>query len=124
MRLLLDTHSLLWALDGSLSKLSPSEVTVISDCNNIVCISTASLWELSIKLSIGKLTLPENFFTVITSIGYEILDIKIHHIIEYASFPLIHRDPFDRILIAQARCEGLILVSHDELIKSYDVQVL
>jgi PIN domain nuclease of toxin-antitoxin system len=124
MKLLLDTHSFLWALDRSISKLLESETEAISNPDNIVCVSLATLWEIAIKSNIGKLTLPKNFFSDVETLGYEILNIETSHIRTYCNLPLIHRDPFDRMLIAQAKYEQLILITHDDEIKRYDIQVL
>lgn len=120
MRLLLDTHVLLWAVFEP-SKLNPSLQEAISDSQNIVSISIASLWEIAIKKSIGKLNIPDSFFQKVQKeSGFELLPFQLAHIEQYLTLPLHHRDPFDRMLIAQAQQEQLTLVTLDECIMQYD----
>ena len=123
MAYLLDTHSLLWAL-GKPDALSDSARTAIGDANNIIHVSTASLWECAIKASIGKLELPEDFFDAVTRAGFEELQIRISHLKVYGVLPMRHRDPFDRMLVAQATAESLTLISWDSKIADYDVNIL
>ena len=123
MGYLLDTHSLLWAL-GKPDALSDRAKTAISDANNIIHVSTASLRECAIKVSIGKLELPEEFFVAVTRAGFEELQIRIPHLEVYGGLPMHHRDPFDRILVAQAIAESLTLISRDSKIAEYDVDIL
>ena len=80
----------------------------------------ASLWECAIKASIGKLAVPDGFYRMVSS-DYEVLGIDVSHVEGCASLPLHHRDPFDRLLVAQARLGGLILVTRDRNIARYDV---
>ena len=122
-RLLLDTHTLLWAL-GSPSELSPEARSAIAEPENIVHVSIASLWECSIKAAIGKLDLPEDFFAVIQHGGYRILPIQIPDLVELRGLAMHHRDSFDRILVAQARVLGLVLLTRDSRIADYDVRTL
>lgn len=123
MGYLLDTHSLLWAL-GKPDALSDRARTAISDANSIIHISTASLWECAIKVSIGKLELPEEFFDAVTRAGFEELQIRVSHLKVYGGLPMHHRDPFDRILVAQATAESLTLISRDSKIAKYGVNIL
>jgi PIN domain nuclease of toxin-antitoxin system len=123
MRFLVDTHAMLWAL-GEPSALSSTARKTISDPANLIVVSSASLWECAIKASIGKLDLPENFFDSIPSAGYEVLPIRISHLNVYRTLPMHHRDPFDRMLIAQARAEALTLISRDPEIAKYEVDIL
>ncbi len=123
MGYLLDTHSLLWAL-GEPDALSSRARAAIGDTGSIVHVSTASLWECAIKASIGKLELPEEFFDSITMAGFEELQIRIPHLQVYGELPMHHRDPFDRILVAQAKAESLTLISQDSKIAEYEVDIL
>jgi PIN domain nuclease of toxin-antitoxin system len=123
VRYLLDTHALLWAL-GDPSALSPAARDAIASPANIVFVSSAALWECAIKASIGKLDLPDDFFDAIPATGYETMPIRISHLNVYRSLPMHHRDPFDRILVAQAQAEALTLISRDPEVAKYDVNLL
>lgn len=123
MRFLVDTHVLLWAL-GQPSTLSPAAREVIAEASNLIFVSSASLWECAIKASIGKLDLPDDFFDSIPEAGYEVMPMRIPHFNVYRTLPVHHRDPFDRMLVAQASAEALILISRDPEIAKYDVQIL
>lgn len=122
-RLLLDTHTLLWAL-ASPSELRPQARTAIAEPENLVHVSIASLWECTIKASIGKLDLPDDFFAVIQRGGYRLLPIQVADLDELRTLPMHHRDPFDRLLVAQARVLGLTLLTRDNAISQYDVRLL
>ena len=123
MRFLVDTHALLWAL-GEPSALSPAARDAIADPSNLIMVSRASLWECAIKASIGKLDLPDDFFDTIPETGYEVMPIRISHLNVYRTLPMHHRDPFDRMLVAQARAEALTLISRDPEIAKYDIEIL
>jgi PIN domain nuclease of toxin-antitoxin system len=123
MRFLVDTHVLLWAL-GDPSALSREATDAIGDPSNLIVVSSASLWKCAIKASIGKLDLPEEFFDSIPEAGYEVMPIRISHLNVYRTLPMHHRDPFDRMLVAQARAEALTLISRDPDIAKYDAAVL
>jgi len=123
MRFLVDTHALLWAL-GEPSALSSATRDAIANPSNLVMVSSASLWECAIKASIGKLDLPEDFFESVPEAGYEVMPIRIAHLNVYRTLPMHHRDPFDRMLVAQARAEALTLISRDPEIAKYDVEIL
>lgn len=121
MRLILDTHVILWWLtdDATLS----SDIKDMIDTELDVFVSAATLWEVSIKTSLGKLgpaDLPER----ILASGLRELPITAMHGITAGRLPAIHRDPFDRMLIAQAKTEGLTLLTRDEQIAKYDVSLL
>lgn len=120
MRILLDTHFLLWAFAGA-AQLSSKMRSLIESSDTIVFVSLVSLWELRIKESIGKIILPKAFYTAIEPAGYELLSLKPAHIHEYGTLPMHHRDPFDRMLVAQARCEQLRLATADPAFSRYDV---
>jgi len=123
MKLLVDTHVLLWAVSQE-SKLSQQAYEAIAHVDNVVFISIATLWELKIKESLGKVELPKNFFKSLRVAGFEILSITIDHIERLSHLPQHHRDPFDRMLVAQAQCEQLILATRDDEIKKYKVNLL
>ncbi|MBN1876641.1 MAG: type II toxin-antitoxin system VapC family toxin [Anaerolineae bacterium] len=127
MKLLLDTHSFLWFTAGS-ERLSIAARTLIESPTNQSYLSMASLWEMAIKLSIGKLQLVQPFETFITDQidlnGIEILQIKTDHIIAVASLPFYHRDPFDRLIIAQAQVDGFSIVGADVAFDAYEIQRL
>jgi PIN domain nuclease of toxin-antitoxin system len=121
MKYLLDTHILLWSLNEP-SKLNRKTQKLISNTNNIVFVSTSTLWELQIKKSIGKISLPDNFSLLLEQGGYELLDIKVEHINKLNEIPLIHKDPFDRMLIAQSICENTTLITSDSEIIKYELK--
>ncbi len=124
MKLLLDTHAFLWFIGGS-SDLSTSARLLIEDTNNQPHLSVASLWEMAIKISLGKLTLGQPFEKLIAEQlnhnGIEILGISLPHAAAVITLPFHHRDPFDRLLIAQAITEKIPLVSCDTVLDAYGV---
>ena len=124
MNLLLDTHTFLWFIAGDAS-LSKTARTAIEDENNNCYLSVASLWEIAIKVSIEKLELSEPFETLIpeqlAENGIELLDISVEHTALIASMPFHHRDPFDRLIAAQAKVEQMTLISVDEAFDAYEV---
>lgn len=122
MRCLLDTHTLLWAVDGS-SQLSGTAHALLEDEDNNLFLSIASLWEIAIKLSSGKLRLGLPFLELATQktaqYGVTVLAITPVHLDRVASLPFHHRDPFDRLMVAQCLSEGLPIVSRDGIFDSY-----
>jgi PIN domain nuclease of toxin-antitoxin system len=125
-RFLLDTHGFLWLIQGD-PKLSERARAVISDDANQLYFSVASIWEITIKLNIGKLKIGhtiEDIYTLLAQLKIEILPIDRLDLNRYLTLPLHHRDPFDRILIAQAIEHDLVLVSADESFRAYLVQQL
>ena len=124
MKLLLDTHSFLWFISGS-DNISLAARRLIEDVVNQPFLSIASLWEMAIKLSIGKLKLTQPFKTLIPEQmrlnGIELLDIQIDHVATVAQLPFHHRDPFDRLLIAQAIVEQIPIVSADPAVDACTV---
>jgi PIN domain nuclease of toxin-antitoxin system len=124
MKLLLDTHIFLWFIMGS-SNLSVHSRDLIEDVANQKFLSVASLWEIAIKSSLGKLILSAPFDTLIPQQlslnGFELLNIEINHTAVVATLPFHHRDPFDRLLIAQAMVEKMPLVSVDAAFDAYPV---
>lgn len=122
MSLLLDTHVVLWWLadDPSL----PEEIKDRLDHEPGVYVSAATVWEVSIKQAIGKLREPADLPERIRGSGFSELPIGSWHAIAAGRLPLIHRDPFDRMLVAQAQCEGHTLVTRDARCQQYDVAIL
>jgi PIN domain nuclease of toxin-antitoxin system len=127
MKLLLDTQSFLWFISGD-PKLSKTARQLIETVDNQSYISMASLWEMAIKISLGKLTLDKPFETMIPyqlmQNGIEILPIEFLHVAVITNLPFHHRDPFDRLIIAQASVEGLPVISSDEIFDAYGVRRL
>ena len=122
MEYLLDTHTFLWFLEGNES-LSEKARDVVSNPKNKTFISIASLWEIGIKISLGKLKLDiklDELKLEIIKNEFEILPLDFEHIIELSRLDWVHRDPFDRILICQARIEKLTLISKDNNFKKYN----
>ena len=123
MNLLLDTHVLLWWLDDN-PTLSKKAKEAIADGGNIIFISAATIWEIRIKHSLGKLKIPRNFRKVLDLQGFEMLPISADHAHLVGELPIHHRDPFDRMLIAQAFFENFTLVSRDNRFKQYKVPII
>jgi PIN domain nuclease of toxin-antitoxin system len=127
MRLLLDTHALLWFWEGD-TRLSEDARAALLDANNARFVSYATAWEIAIKVSLGKLFLAisfeELFPAMVLASGFQPLPIKFEHLGRILSLPWHHRDPFDRVLIAQADREQLIVVSGDPQFLTYGVSVL
>ena len=119
MRYLLDTHTLLWARSAP-DRLSGEALAALRSAESILHVSMASLWECAIKTSIGKLAVPDSFYRIVSG-DYEILGLEVAHVEACASLPLHHRDPFDRLLVAQAQLGGLVLISRDRDIARYGV---
>ncbi|MCF6226914.1 MAG: type II toxin-antitoxin system VapC family toxin [Xanthomonadales bacterium] len=123
MNLLLDTHVLIWALENN-PKLSAQARVAIIDGSNVVFVSSVSAWEISIKKAAGKLKAPDNLFEEIKLHRFTPLNINFDHAQLAGKLPAIHKDPFDRMLIAQAMIEKLCLVSRDSFFSQYDVKLL
>ncbi|MYD99203.1 MAG: type II toxin-antitoxin system VapC family toxin [Gammaproteobacteria bacterium] len=122
MRYLLDTHVLLWSR-ASPERLSPEAVRLLQSTDNTLYVSMATLWECAIKVCIGTLALPDGFFRIVAN-DYELLDIELAHLEATLQLPLLHRDPFDRLLVTQARLGGLTLVTRDSNVIRYEVPVV
>jgi len=123
VRLLLDSHVLLWALNDP-GRLPPRVSVLLVDPALAVFVSVASLWELRIKAASGKLDLPPNLPDLIRASGFDLLPIELRHIDRLGGLASHHRDPFDRMLIAQALADDLTLVSADRMVTLYDAPVL
>jgi PIN domain nuclease of toxin-antitoxin system len=127
MMYLLDSSAFIWLSDGS-GKLSPKAYQACYDRNNKLYLSLASVWEIQLKVNLGKLhlnaPLPDLLKQQQQVNDIDLLAIQISHIMELSHLPDLHRDPFDRLLIAQARVEGLTLITPDFTIPQYPVPVL
>ncbi len=123
MKLLLDTHVLLWSLADS-PELDADLRGKIVDPANDVFVSAASVWEIAIKKRLGKLSAPDNLLEVLESSDFTPLPISLAHAAAAGALPPHHDDPFDRMLIAQARDEGLVLATRDRRFDAYQVGLL
>ncbi len=127
MRVLLDTHAFLWAITGD-SRLSPLAQRLFLDNPNVLLLSAASLWEIAIKVRIGKLPLPQPASRYLgeqfSRNAIEVLPVEAAHALRLFELPDLHRDPFDRLLVAQCQVEGLPLVTGDAQLRQCAVDVL
>jgi PIN domain nuclease of toxin-antitoxin system len=123
MRLLLDTSALLLALSEP-ERLSVASRSAIEDPASTILVSAASVWEIAIKRALGKLEAPESVVGAIQDAGFETLDIAPEHAERAGGQPPHHRDPFDRMLVAQALAEGCTLLTRDDALRDYDVEIL
>lgn len=123
MPFLIDTHVFLWFVSNS-KELSPTAKTIIEDGSNEIFISIASLWEISIKTALGKLSISGNYESVIDDVNdnsMQILPVNFAHTVEQNRLPFHHRDPFDRIIISQAIVENINFISADAIFDSYSL---
>jgi PIN domain nuclease of toxin-antitoxin system len=123
MNLLIDTHTLIWFIEDA-PEMSEKARNLITDIDNPCFVSIASIWEIAIKLSIGKLKMKYPFdklSTLLWENSIELLPIRIEHTKELISMPFHHKDPFDRLIISQARIEHLTIISKDDNFRSYDI---
>ncbi len=126
MDLLLDTHTLIWFLNGD-KRLSVKAKTIIEDLDNVNFISIASIWEIAIKVSLDKIKLPQGFkyfLELVEENGFELLPISMEHTVTLSKLKFIHRDPFDRLLVAQSKNNSLTIITKDENIQKYDVPTI
>jgi len=126
VKLLLDTHAFIWMLEAP-EKLSERVIQAHNDSTNTLYLSVASLWEIQIKLAIGKLEMDVSLAQIVREQlqghRFQLLDIRAEHVLALEELPRHHGDPFDRLLIAQARVEGLPLVSIDNVFEQYPVEL-
>ena len=126
MKLLLDTHTFIW-WDSSPQKLSPKALAFCQNPENTLLLSMASIWEIQIKLQLGKLSLnlplPELIESQQQTNNIELLPINLIHVLTLDSLPKHHKDPFDRLLISQAIVESAVLVSGDSILANYPVKI-
>jgi PIN domain nuclease of toxin-antitoxin system len=127
MRLLLDTHAFIWWIEDD-PRLSNAARVLLQDRANGVFLSIGSIWEIAIKVGVGRLRMPSELRAFLADqvarTGFSLLPIAFEHVVAVHALPQHHRDPFDRLLIAQSRQEGLSLVSRDEKLALYDVELV
>lgn len=126
MKALLDTHAFLW-WDGKPERLSKNALAMCQDAENTLFLSAASVWEMQIKIQLGKLKIDLPLSDLIRQQeenGVVVLPVHVSHTLEISNLPLHHKDPFDRLLIAQARVEEMVFISADPAMAPYDVQVV
>jgi PIN domain nuclease of toxin-antitoxin system len=121
--LLVDTHALLW-WRGDHRRLSAQAHEAIENPDVPLFFSAASIWEIAIKRATGKLDVPEDLLDTMEERGFIELSVRSSHAVIAGALPPHHRDPFDRMLVAQAQSEGLTIVTNDERVAAYDVPVL
>lgn len=126
MNLLLDTHALIWFLNGD-NKISIKVKTAIENEKNLKIVSIASIWEIAIKISLDKFKFEKGlryFLELVEKNGFEILPISFEHAMLVSTLEFFHRDPFDRLLVAQSKAENLVIATKDENINKYNVSTL
>jgi len=123
VNLLLDTQVLIWSLTAD-RRLKRIARQAIEDDSNRVWVSAASAWEIEIKSALGKLSVPNDLLNQMSANDFDELPIRMEHALYLRHLPALHRDPFDRILIAQAVCEGLTIVTADLVLRGYPVRVI
>ena len=124
MDIIIDTHAAIWLFEGN-EKMSESTREILNDLKNMVYVSIASVWEVAIKISTGKLEFDggiENFIDTIYRNEFELLNISPKHIKTVTGLPYIHRDPFDRMLVAQAIVEDMAIMTTDDNIIKYEIK--
>lgn len=120
---LLDTHTFIWAMEDS-TRLSDNIKSEITNPKNKIFVSVATIWEIVIKRSLKKIKVSFNLAASIAKTNLEVIPIEISHALKVQELPSHHKDLFDRILVAQAQVEGLTLISHDQNIWRYSIDVL
>jgi PIN domain nuclease of toxin-antitoxin system len=126
--LLIDTNVLIWTLSGNTKTVSTIAKRRLQDPNSALIVSIVSVWEIVLKHQAGKLDLDDGIEQVLNDVLYHlpwrILPVMAAHVHALVRLPMIHKDPFDRLLVAQARHEGLTIVTSDEQIRQYEVPIL
>ncbi len=123
MKILLDTHILLWWLNQD-QKLSSAQTAMITDPDNLVFVSAVTAWEIAVKKMTGKLEAPDDLPAALAANNFLELPITIEHSQRLYRLPLHHQDPFDRMMVAQAMSEDLILMTRDSQIASYEIRTV
>jgi len=126
MDIILDTHAVIWFFEGD-KRLSKTALDAIYNLDNNIYVSIASVWEMAIKLSTGKLEFEggiERFIETIYKNEFVLLDISPAHIVNIIKLPFVHHDPFDRMLIAQASAENMTVMTVDENVLKYDINTI
>ena len=125
MRVLLDTHIALWAVTGS-ARLVPAAQAAILAADEVF-VSVASIWEIAIKRGLGKGRMPVSSTQALQAFidaGYSLLDVRAAHVVHVEALPPIHKDPFDRLIVAQAMLEPLILITRDAVVARYSSSIV
>jgi PIN domain nuclease of toxin-antitoxin system len=123
MQYLLDTHVILWWLDNP-QKIATKARNIIADKSNEIFISSVSIWEMAIKSDLNKISIPVNILTVLQTEKFQTLKLSHEESLSILNLPKIHTDPFDRMLIAQAKFNDLILITKDQTIIKYPIITL
>jgi PIN domain nuclease of toxin-antitoxin system len=127
MKLLLDTHAFIWSF-AEPEKLSPKALALLVDGDNDLVLSVASVWEMQIKIQSGRLRFTVPLKELVESQrqtnGVQVLPVEMEHVLALDALPTLHKDPFDRLLVAQANVEGAFLVSRDPVFSGYPVKLL
>lgn len=123
-KLLVDTNVIVWLLLGDRAQVSEAARVALEDERNRVAVSAVTVWEIAIKRSLGKLTIEDRWARTLTRLGFDALPVSSIHAEAVEHLPWHHRDPFDRLLVAQASAEGLELVSADPRLAAYGVGVV
>jgi PIN domain nuclease of toxin-antitoxin system len=123
LKLLLDTHAALWFLGGD-ERLGENARRHLTDDSNLVLLIAAVVWEVAIKRSLGRLAVPEEYLSLLLGAGVQTLAISVQHAAAVEDLPPHHRDPFARMLLAQAAIEGAALVSRDGALRPYGVALI
>ncbi|CAN5646768.1 type II toxin-antitoxin system VapC family toxin [soil metagenome] len=128
MRILLDTHAFLWWASERGARLSDRGRDLLGDGTNEVALSLASVWEIAIKVGVGRIDLPDAVERYIPERlrhdGFDLMSIELPHVFRAGELPRIHGDPFDRMIVAQAQIEGLPILTADPGISRYDVETI
>jgi PIN domain nuclease of toxin-antitoxin system len=123
VKYLLDTHIMIWWLIEP-KKIAPKARHIMEDKKQEVFISSVSFWEIAIKQSLGRLTIPADPIEILTKEGFQLLALTAHEALSVVDLPMIHGDPFDRMLVMQSKLNDLVLITSDKKIMEYPVPIL
>ncbi len=123
MKYLLDTHVILWWLSDP-KRLSKKVRDLIADRDQQICVSSVSFWEMAIKASIGRLTLPNSILDIVKQDAIELLSMTAEDGLAVVDLPILHNDPFDRLLVVQAKRHDMVLITRDQYILKYPVTTI